>query len=322
MKILSGNFLSQILDIFKRANKQQLDQSEISSALMKIVDDPTLQVELQEKFLKVASTIDNSIIQNQRKLDPESLHTLNCLLPWSSYNKLEGSMIIGSAYTSHKRSAPHRIPDKHVDVIQESCDLKGDCSAIEFGCFEGHYTASLATIFQKVYGLDSRIENVVKTLVRCWFLGLEDKVSVDLINLETENLVQFYQARYQLDTIDLAHHRGVLYHLADPVAHLIDVSNLCKKYLYLHTQYASPEQAVSDYESSLGNYQVFKYTEKSINYAPFAGMVSQAIWLQKSDLFSILKQLGFTQIKEISDTQERNGCRIELIAAKIGAELR
>lgn len=47
MKILSGNFLSQILDIFKRANKQQLDQSEISAALMKIVDDPTLQVELE-----------------------------------------------------------------------------------------------------------------------------------------------------------------------------------------------------------------------------------------------------------------------------------
>jgi hypothetical protein len=51
-------------------------------------------------------------------------------------------------------------------------------------------------------------------------------------------------------------------------------------------------------------------------------MVSQAIWLQKSDLFSILNLLGFTQIREISDIQERNGSRIELIAARSGVELR
>ncbi|MCB8752750.1 methyltransferase domain-containing protein [Planktothrix agardhii] len=322
MKILSGNFLSQILDIFKRANKQQLDQSEIIAELIKIVEHQSIQLELEDKFINSSSTIDNSIIQKQRQLDAESLDTLNCLLPWSSYNKLSNSTIIGGAYTSLKRSAPHQIPDKHINVLQEYCNLNDDCSAIEFGCFEGHYTASLATICKKVYGLDSRIENVIKTLVRCWFLGLEDKVSVDLINLETDSLVNFYQTRYKLDTIDIAHHRGVLYHLADPVAHLIDVSNLCNKYLYLHTQYATPEQAVSDYESPLGKYLVFMYKEEAINYSPFAGMVSQAIWLQKSDLFSILKQLGFTQIKEISDTQERNGCRIELIAAKTGAELR
>ncbi|NEO57260.1 MAG: hypothetical protein F6K54_31855 [Okeania sp. SIO3B5] len=321
MKILSGNFLSQIVAIFKRANRQQLEKSQIIAELMKICEESTIQVDLDSKRLKKPSTIDQSIIQKQRQFDPESLDTLNCLLPWSSYNLLEDSMILGSAYTSQKRSAPHSIPDKHINVLQKYCDLR-ECSAIELGCFEGHYTASLATICKKVYGLDSRIENVIKTLVRCWFLGLEDKVYVDLINLETDNLVNFYQARYQVEKIDLVHHRGVLYHLANPVAHLIDVSKLCNKYLYLHTQYATHEQAATEYESPLGKYKVFAYKEKTINYAPFAGMVPQAIWLQKSDLFRILKQLGLTQIKEISDTQERNGARIELIAAKTGVKLR
>jgi tRNA (mo5U34)-methyltransferase len=249
MKILSGNFLSQILDLFKRANLQQLENSDIVAELLRTCENQTIQVELEDKFLKSASTIDGSIIQKQRQLDTESLETLNCLLPWSSYNKLDGSMIIGSAYTSHKRSAPHRIPDKHINVLQEYCGDLSECSAIEFGCFEGHYTASLATICKKVYGLDSRLENVIKTLVRCWFLGLEDKVFLDLINLETDSLVNFYQTRYELETIDLAHHRGVLYHLSDPIAHLIDVSNLCNKYLYLHTQYATPEQATSGQSS-------------------------------------------------------------------------
>lgn len=315
MKILSGNFLSQVVALFKRANRQQWEKSQIINELMKVCEEPTIQVDLDSKFLKSSSIIDESIIQKQRQVDAGSLDTLNCLLPWSSYNVLEGSTVLGSAYTSQKRIKPHKIPDLHINVLQERCNLS-ECSAIELGCFEGHYTASLATICKKVYGLDSRIENVIKTLVRCWFFGLEDKVSVDLINLETDNLVNFYQTRYQIETIDLVHHRGVLYHLADPVAHLIDVSKLCNKYLYLHTQYAAREQAVTDYESPLGKYQVFAYKEKTINYAPFAGMVPQAIWLQKSDLFGILNQLGFTQIEEISDTQERNGSRIELIAAK------
>lgn len=69
MKILSGNFLSQILDLFKRSNQQQLNQSEIIAELIKIVEHQSIQLELEDKFINSSSTIDNSIIQKQRQLD-------------------------------------------------------------------------------------------------------------------------------------------------------------------------------------------------------------------------------------------------------------
>ena len=68
MKILSGNFLSQVLALFKRANRQQWEKSQIIDELMKICEEPTIQVDLNSKFLKSSSIVDESIIQKQRQV--------------------------------------------------------------------------------------------------------------------------------------------------------------------------------------------------------------------------------------------------------------
>ena len=64
--------------------------------------------------------------------------------------------------------------------------------------------------------LDARIENVVKTIVRCAFFGVSPRVAV--LDLEDP------AGQEGLLDADLCHHVGVLYHLSDPVAHLQSVA--------------------------------------------------------------------------------------------------
>jgi hypothetical protein len=317
MKTLSGYLLSKVSYALAEVNAGQLSLQELSSLLAELVVNENSQVELADDLVnKLTLSKDVHTGSRLKYLSTDDLSRLNVLLPWSSYNSVGQNVPLGSAYLAHKRSAPHNIPDAHLKTISQHINIS-NFSALEIGCFEGHYTASLASYCKTVNAVDSRIENVIKTLVRLWVLKLDGKANIDVFDLDSGSLADFYKSQNsKFKGFDLVHHRGVLYHLEDPCKHLADLAVLGMSHIYLHTQYAHPSQPLAEYKSVLGSFNAFYYNEKNIGFAPFAGMRKHAIWLQKTDIFNILKGFGMSKIEVISDKAERNGSRIELIASR------
>ncbi len=311
-KLLSGSFLSQVVLKLSEFNLNKVSQDELVEQLAELAKSPTALVELEDTHFQNDS-VPLSKFPQQRLggMSQKVRATLNALLPWSSFNVVN-KMPLGSAYLGAKRSVPHAIPDVSYKEVAQF--LGPDSRVLEVGCFEGHYASTLAMFCGQVYAFDSRIENVLKTLVRTWALGLDRKVVCDVLDIETTSVADFYRQR-QVASFDLIYHRGVLYHLGDPVGHLADIAPLAKV-LYLSTQYAADEQANEVMETPHGKFNVFSYREKTIDFGPFSGMVPKAYWLRKDQMLALLTSLGFTEIEVTCDEQERNGRRITLIAKK------
>jgi tRNA (mo5U34)-methyltransferase len=311
-KILSGFFLSQIVQKFSKMNSAAVTQTEFAEQLHELAQSPEALLDIDEQYIR-SDTLNLPDFPQERlsAMHRDARATLNASMPWSSYNVAAGLML-GGAYLPHKRAKPHVIPD---ESFGEVAQLVGENSTVlEVGCFEGHYAATLAMRCKHVYAFDSRMENVLKTLVRTWSLGLDKNVVADVLNIEDSKVSEFYQ-KYGVENFDLIYHRGVLYHLSDPVSHLADIAPICSA-LYLNTQYAADEQAQDTFASPHGTFHVFHYREKGVDFAPFAGMVPMARWLRKDELLGLLERLGFQSISVISDVDERNGKRIALIAKK------
>jgi SAM-dependent methyltransferase len=315
MKCLSGYILAKISHQLAEVNAGTRSMQDFAAGAADWAADARSLVDLQDGLVnKLTVSTDIHARSPVSYLSSDDLSYLNVLLPWSSYNAVGKRVPLGSAYLSDKRSSPHAVPDRHLASISKYLEIS-ECAVLEVGCFEGHYTAALANCCKSVNAIDSRIENVIKTLVRLWALNLGRNVTLDVVDLDGASLTEFYKLKNN-GGFDLIHHRGVLYHLADPCRHLVDLSSLGMTHIYLHTQYASPGQTLSPYRSSLGTFDAFFYREKNIEFAPFAGMRKDAIWLQKKDLLAVLKELGLAKVEILSDVEERNGSRIELIASR------
>jgi hypothetical protein len=52
------------------------------------------------------------------------------------------------------------------------------------------------------------------------------------------------------------------------------------------------------------------------SFAPFAGLTPKTTWLTREGVLRALKQLPFGTIDVLSEREERNGLRIELIASR------
>lgn len=317
MKCLSGYILSKISHKLAEVNAGTITMQDLAAGAADWAADTRSLVDLQDELVnKLTLSSDIHARSPVRYLSPDDLSYLNVLLPWSSYNSVGKRVPLGGAYLSEKRSSPHKIPDSHIAVLSKYLNIS-NFAVLEVGCFEGHYTASLANSCKSVNAVDSRIENVIKTLVRLWALNLGKNVTLDVVDLDRAPLTDFYRSQTaDLKGFDLIHHRGVLYHLEDPCRHLAELASLGMTHIYLHTQYASTSQTLSPYKSALGTFDAFFYREKNIEFAPFAGMRKHAIWLQRNDIINVFKQLGMAKIEVLSDIEERNGSRIELIASR------
>jgi tRNA (mo5U34)-methyltransferase len=114
---------------------------------------------------------------------------------------------------------------------------------------------------------------------------------------------------------DACHHFGVLYHLKDPVDHLIKLSPLVKDALLLDTHIAVPGDELREYQSSGKTYRYRFYGEGGKKDV-FAGMYDHAKWLLLDDLKGVLMDAGFRKIDLLEERRERNGPRILLLAQK------
>jgi hypothetical protein len=234
------------------------------------------------------------------------LLVLNDLLPWSCFTVDIHGRRFGNAAWANKRSAPEVIPDRRVLLMNERFDLS-DKHILEVGCFEGIHTIGLSRFGKKITAVDARIENVVKTIVRCAFFGCHP--TIFKCNLEERPLP------VRLLSADLGYHVGVLYHLRDPVQHLFDLGGFIRKGLLLDTHYALEQEAKKTYEVNGKIYRYKQYREPGYGEV-FAGAYDHSKWLRLEDIVELLKMAGFRKVDLIETRRERNGMRALLIAER------
>lgn len=239
-------------------------------------------------------------------LSDGDLVRLNKMLPWMCFTADDQGRRFGNTAWRGKRDTPQQIPDARILMLDALFKL-ADKTVLEVGCFEGIHTIALAQRAAKVYAIDSRIENVVKTIVRSNLFGHTPIVSV--CDLENDANVQ------RLDAVDVIHHVGVLYHLKDPVTHLVQLGKLARDGILLDTHYATDEMAKKSLEFNGVTYRYHNYKEKGRDEV-FSGMYDHAKWLMLNDIKRILSDIGFSDIKIHKDEQQRNGPRVTLYAAR------
>jgi hypothetical protein len=169
------------------------------------------------------------------------------------------------------------------------------------------HTVGLSMFAERVVAVDSRIENVVKTIVRSAFFGYYP--TVFKCDLEKPEEVA------RLPEADILHHVGVLYHLVDPVSHLLDMGRYVRQGLMLDTHFARPESVDRTF---IANGRTFKYrhSDEGGKSEVFSGMGNHAKWLTLDTILSLLSEAGFSVIDHVEEQEERNGPRVLLFARR------
>lgn len=241
-------------------------------------------------------------------LSDKELAELNDLLPWHAFTVDERGRRFGNAAWYGKRTMPQPIPDPRVLLADREFRLS-DKHVLEVGCFEGIHTIALCRVAQRVTALDARIENVVKTIVRCALYGCRPEVLLcDLENPSQPTL---------RDSCDILFHVGVLYHLSDPVRHILALGQLARRGVFLDTHFAEVGRADAAYE--VGG-RIYRYRPKAEGGRrdPFSGMGAQSKWLLADDISQLLIRAGFPSVRLVETRMERNGPRGQWIAKKAG----
>lgn len=239
-------------------------------------------------------------------LSDEDVKVLNGLLPWQCFTLDARGRQFGEPASPTKRNSPQRIPDKRIVELNRRVPLAG-LHVLEVGCFEAIHTIALANHGARVTAIDSRIENVVKTVVRLWAFGFQ----ADVFQCDVERTEDFAR----VPEVDVTHHVGVLYHLANPVRHLQETLRRTRKAIMLDTHYALDSEATESYVVDGRRYAYKHYREKG-RAAAFAGMYDHAKWLPLSVLTGLLQEAGFTQVDVAELRDERNGPRTLIYATR------
>jgi hypothetical protein len=239
-------------------------------------------------------------------LSDADLTALNRLLPWHAYVVDGRGRRFGDSAWAGKRPDPQTIPDSRVTELDTRFQL-ADKTVLEFGCFEGIHTVALCQLARDVIAIDSRIENVAKTLVRaamfdCW-------PRVYCVDVEAQSL-----GAMNLHA-DVAHHVGVFYHLHDPVSHLVDLGRHIRVGIMLDTHVATPDQVNASYRVEGCEWRYHRKAEGGRS-DPFSGMYGHAKWLPLDELTRLLAMCGFPQVEVAEERNERNGLRVKIFARR------
>lgn len=240
-------------------------------------------------------------------MSDEELVYLNDLLPWSCFVLDSHGRRFGAPTRPGKRTEPQSIPDSRIVELDRRVGLSGK-KVLEIGCFEGIHTAGLCGFGAEVEAVDSRVELVSKTVVRCSLMGLAP--SVHLWNAEEPPP---FPERVRND---VTHHVGVLYHLKDPVAHLEMLCPLIGHTLMLDTHIATPADSLREYQSANGKTYSYRKKKESGREEPFSGMYDHSKWLLEETVCEILREQGFDSVDVAERRDEKNGARILLFAGR------
>jgi 2-polyprenyl-3-methyl-5-hydroxy-6-metoxy-1,4-benzoquinol methylase len=231
---------------------------------------------------------------------------LNELLPWRCFTVDSRGRPFGGVAWRGKRTTPQRIPDPRVERFHERFDLS-DKHVLEVGCFEGVHTIALCRLAARVTAVDARVENVVKTVVRCAFYDERPRVfAYDVEDAAADD---------ELLRADVCHHVGVLYHLVDPVSHLERLGRWISRGLMLDTHYAREDEVTDEYEVDGERFRFRRYEERGREDV-FSGMRRHSKWLLLKDIERVLSGVGFENVDVAERRDERNGPRVLLFAER------
>jgi len=242
------------------------------------------------------------------RLAADDLARLNKVLSWRCFTVDSAGRPFGGTAWRGKRVHPEPIPDPRIERLHERFDLS-DKHVLEIGCFEGVHTIALCRLAERVTAIDARVENVVKTVVRCAFFDQRPRVLV--------HDVEGQDGEEEL-CADVCHHVGVLYHLEDPVSHLRQLGRWISHGVMLDTHYALDDDATATYEVDGRQVRFHPYAERGRGDV-FSGMRPMSRWLALGDLETELRSSGFDHVEIVETRQERNGPRVLLFAEKSGA---
>jgi hypothetical protein len=243
-------------------------------------------------------------------LADDDLAELNRLLPWGCFTVDSRGRRIGNWTRPGRRDTPQPIPDPRIELMDSRFGLAGK-HVLELGCFEGVHTIGLAQRAGRVTAVDSNVANVVKTIVRCSLYGCHPDVFV--CNVETWTDEGALEA-------DLLHHVGVLYHLRDPVPHLLGLGRYIKTGVLLDTHVATGEDATESMVVGGTTYRFKRWRESPGRRQMLAGMYDHSKWLLLDDVVSLLRAAGFGSVEVADQRLERNGLRVTILAGRAPGE--
>lgn len=239
-------------------------------------------------------------------LSDDELVQLNRILRWHCFTADSRGRRFGRRSKAGKRDRPQIIPDPRIVRMDNRFELRGK-AVLELGCFEGVHTVALAMHGARVTAVDSRVENVVKSIVRTALF----RQHATIFKCDVED-----QRDWRLlPKVDLLHHVGVLYHLRNPAEHLLLLGELVGQGLMLDTHCALAEQAVHSYEVR-GRRIAYKRYGEGGRAEVFSGMYDHAKWLTLPTIRELLSDAGFPRVQIVEERAERNGPRVLLFASR------
>lgn len=240
------------------------------------------------------------------RLSDEELDRLNDLLPWSCFTVDGKGRRFGQAAWTGKRQEPQAIPDRRIVLMDERFGLAGS-HVLEVGCFEGVHTIALCRRAGRVTAVDARIDNVVKTIVRCALHGCHPHVFT--CDVEATGAA----AELAALEVDFVHHVGVLYHLRDPIRHVRALGSVAGRGLLLDTHVAPAGAANDEMMVDGETFRYMRYAEHG-RAEVFSGMYDHAKWLPADTLVRLLHEAGFSSVEVVEEREERNGPRVLVLA--------
>lgn len=233
-------------------------------------------------------------------LRDDQIEIINSDLDWHAFTADGHGRRIGRPHNRSKRSEQQRLSDPRLELLGSLVGL-AEKKVVEFGCFEGIHSTSLAMSGASVIGVDARPSNLAKTILRAALYG--QTVTPLLLDLDDAPQVMRAGELGLLDS-DILVHIGVLYHLARPVAHLRSVLPYIREAILLDTHVARHEAEIR---------REFGFRD------PFSGVNAYSEWLPAVVIDALLREHGFDCILDEETRDERNGLRWRTLRTKPSA---
>jgi cyclopropane fatty-acyl-phospholipid synthase-like methyltransferase len=208
---------------------------------------------------------------------------------------------LGNYAWKGKRQEPQSLSDPRIAELLRG--LRGN-HILEVGCLEGVHTIGLCMKGCEVTAIDARIENLVKTQIRSLLYGCHPKLMLVDLDQQPNGCKGGYDACF---------HVGVLYHLENPVEHLLDLLPSISEAILIDTHVANDTMILNPYPGHV-DLLYADYKEYGRNDI-FSGMGLKSKWLTSNSLKQVLMMSGF-QIDAEERRDERNGPRVKIRAVK------
>lgn len=192
----------------------------------------------------------------------------------------------------------YKIPERRIQIGHKKLNFTGK-TIVEFGSLEGAHTVALARLGKSVVALEGQDKNIEKTRIRCALYG----VSADVRKADLETDLP--------PPADLYFHSGVLYHLQDPIGHLLKIMPLTKE-LVLDTHHFRVASGVYKCAQDRKTYPCWIYNEPVGDVK--AGLRPFSRWVSLYDIVKTLKT-RFTKVEVARNEVEGNGPRATFIAS-------